>query len=48
MERFYKKIFDFEEKYGFHDMYTGGFHPYHAGIQLVQENFNYNVTNNVW
>lgn len=23
-------FFDFEEKYGFHDMYTGGFYPYHT------------------
>lgn len=29
-ERFNKYFFDFEEKYGFHDMYTGGFYPYHA------------------
>lgn len=29
-ERFHKYFFDFEEKYGFHDMYTGGFYPYHA------------------
>jgi len=27
-ERFRKHFFDFEEKYGFHDMYTGGFFPY--------------------
>lgn len=29
-ERFHKYFFDFEEKYGFHDMYTGDFYPYHA------------------
>ena len=29
-ERFHKYFFDFEEKYGFHDMYTGGFYPYHT------------------
>lgn len=29
-ERFHKYFFDFEEKYGFHGMYTGGFYPYHA------------------
>lgn len=29
-ERFHKYFFDFEEKYGFHDMYKGGFYPYHA------------------
>ena len=27
-ERFRKYFSDFEEKYGFHDMYTGGFYPY--------------------
>jgi NAD-dependent SIR2 family protein deacetylase len=27
-ERFQKNFSDFEEKYGFHDMYTGGFYPY--------------------
>ncbi len=27
-ERFYKYFSDFGEKYGFHDMYTGGFYPY--------------------
>lgn len=27
-ERFRKYFGDFEEKYGFHDMYTGGFYPY--------------------
>jgi NAD-dependent SIR2 family protein deacetylase len=27
-ERFEKTFSDFEEKYGFHDMYTGGFYPY--------------------
>ena len=27
-ERFRKLFFDFEEKYGFHDMYSGGFYPY--------------------
>ena len=27
-ERFKKHFADFEEKYGFHDMYTGGFYPY--------------------
>lgn len=27
-ERFQKLFFDFEEKYGFHDMYSGGFYPY--------------------
>ena len=29
-ERFHKYFFDFEEKYGFHDMYTGGFYSYHT------------------
>lgn len=27
-ERFRKWFSDFEEKYDFHDMYTGGFYPY--------------------
>ena len=27
-ERFRKYFSDFEEKYGFHDMYAGGFYPY--------------------
>ena len=27
-ERFEKYFSDFEERYGFHDMYTGGFYPY--------------------
>lgn len=27
-ERFEKYFSDFEQKYGFHDMYTGGFYPY--------------------
>ena len=38
-ERFRKYFSDFEEKYGFHDMYSGGFYPYdslentgHSGV----------------
>ncbi|MBP2656296.1 MAG: Sir2 silent information regulator family NAD-dependent deacetylase [Firmicutes bacterium] len=27
-ERFHEIFHDFEEKYGFHDMYSGGFYPY--------------------
>lgn len=27
-ERFHEYFSDFEEKYGFHDMYSGGFYPY--------------------
>ena len=27
-ERFRRYFEDFEEKYGFHDMYSGGFYPY--------------------
>ena len=27
-ERFKKYFSDFEERYGFHDMYSGGFYPY--------------------
>ncbi len=27
-ERFYKYFSDFHKKYGFHDMYSGGFYPY--------------------
>lgn len=26
-ERFHRNFADFEEKYGFHDMYSGGFYP---------------------
>jgi len=29
-ERFKKHFSDFEEKYGFHDMYSGGFYPYNT------------------
>ena len=29
-KRFHDNFADFEEKYGFHDMYTGGFYPYAA------------------
>lgn len=29
-ERFERYFKDFEEKYGFHDMYSGGFYPYHT------------------
>lgn len=29
-ERFHKYFSDFEEKYGFHDMYSGGFYPYNS------------------
>ena len=29
-ERFKRYFSDFEEKYGFHDMYSGGFYPYPA------------------
>ena len=29
-ERFHKYFADFEAKYGFHDMYSGGFYPYHT------------------
>ena len=29
-ERFEKYFSDFEEKYGFHDMYSGGFYPYNT------------------
>lgn len=29
-ERFKKYFSDFEEKYGFHDMYSGGFYPYRS------------------
>ena len=30
-ERFRKYFADFEEKYGIHDMYSGGFYPYDSG-----------------
>ena len=29
-ERFRESFSDFEDKYGFHDMYTGGFYPYNT------------------
>ena len=29
-ERFHQYFADFEAKYGFHDMYAGGFYPYHT------------------
>lgn len=29
-ERFRQNFFDFEARYGFHDMYSGGFYPYKA------------------
>ncbi|MDE5765904.1 MAG: Sir2 silent information regulator family NAD-dependent deacetylase [Clostridia bacterium] len=29
-ERFHENFADFEDKYGFHDMYSGGFYPYAA------------------
>ena len=29
-ERFEKYFSDFEAKYGIHDMYSGGFYPYHT------------------
>lgn len=33
-ERFQKYFSDFEKKYGFHDMYTGGFYPYSSPEEL--------------
>ena len=36
-ERFQKYFSDFGEKYGFHDMYTGGFYPY----QTLEEHWAY-------
>ena len=33
-ERFKKYFADFEEKYGFHDMYSGGFYPYESPEEL--------------
>ncbi len=27
-ERFQKYFYDYEQKYGFHDMYSGGFYPF--------------------
>lgn len=29
-KRFHKNFHDFEAKYGFHDMYSGGFYPYES------------------
>ena len=36
-ERFHKAFGDFEAKYGFHDMYSGGFYPY----QTMEEHWAY-------
>ena len=36
-ERFEKYFADFENKYGFHDMYSGGFYPY----ETLAENWAY-------
>lgn len=33
-ERFRESFADFEEKYGFHDMYSGGFYPYETPEEL--------------
>ncbi len=33
-KRFHRYFFDFEEKYGFHDMYAGGFYPYPAAEEF--------------
>ncbi len=33
-ERFKKYFSDFEEKYGFHDMYSGGFFPFEASEEM--------------
>lgn len=33
-ERFRKNFSDFEEKYGFHDMYSGGFYPYETAEEF--------------
>ena len=33
-ERFQKNFADFEEKYGFHDMYSGGFFPYETPEEM--------------
>ena len=33
-ERFKKYFSDFEEKYGFHDMYTGGFFPFETSEEM--------------
>ena len=35
--RFQKYFADFEKKYGFHDMYSGGFYPY----KTLEENWAY-------
>lgn len=32
-ERFRKYFSDFEEKYGIHDMYSGGFYPYESSLE---------------
>lgn len=42
-ERFEKYFSDFEQKYGFHDMYSGGFYPYQT-----QEEFWAYWSRNIW
>lgn len=42
-ERFQKYFSDFEKKYGFHDMYSGGFYPYET-----QEEFWAYFSRNIW
>lgn len=42
-ERFKRNFCDFEEKYGFHDMYSGGFYPYDT-----QEEFWAFWSRNIW
>jgi len=42
-ERFKKTFSDFEEKYGFHDMYSGGFYPFRT-----QEEFWAFWSRNIW
>jgi NAD-dependent SIR2 family protein deacetylase len=33
-ERFEKFFSDFEKKYGFHDMYSGGFYPFDTSEEM--------------
>lgn len=42
-ERFNRYFSDFSQKYGFHDMYSGGFYPY-----KTQEEFWAFFSRNIW
>ena len=42
-KRFQEFFSDFEEKYGFHDMYSGGFYPYKTPEESCIRNWNVNM-----